>query len=577
MVICRNTLFYTVQILVVICVGFFCTVILSDVSMASSQPVVSQERIDKLMDGALDAMVKRDYRRAIRFFTKLLEYPEHENSQKSLEYLAVARERNGQHAHARKLYERYLGLYPEGEDAKRIKQRLEALLSATDITKKKLKKRKRDPKKSTWNIYGSFSQYYRRDVSTTSSETRVNQSSLNSGISMTGRLRNKRYNLRSRLTANYEHDFLDAEGHKPLRISTLYFDAQEHKYGLSGRIGRQSSSRGGVLGRFDGLNLGYQMSDRTKLNMVFGFPVTTRSMDTVNSDKYFYGANLDLGTYADAWDFNVFFVEQIAEGLLDRRAVGGEVRFFEPKHSIVTLVDYDILYSELNTILVLANWTFENKTTINGMFDIRNSPIITTSNALIGQTVETLNELEESYSDSEIRELARDRTADSRSYMLGVSRPINEFYSVSGDVTVTKLLGTSASGGVEAIPDSSNDYFYSIQFSGSNLWREGDFTYLSTRYSDTASATTMSFLINSRIPLKKAWRVYPRMRVDFREYKRDKSAQETLLPSLRVNYRWKKRYHFEAEIGKEWVERELDVGDERSTSYFIDVGYRIDF
>ena len=570
-------LFVTVKALLVACSVVFSSLAFSEETQPVSPLAIDQKRIDVLMDRAMDAMVKRDYRGAIRVFTKLLEYPNHKHSQKVLEYLAVARERNGQHAHAKRLYEQYLVLYSEGKDAKRIKQRLAALLSAADIRIKKLKKQKRDPEKSVWNIYGSFSQYYRRDVSTTSTETRVNQSSLNSGISATARLRNKRYSLRSRLTANYEHDFLDAAGHKPLRISTLYVDTEEYRYGLSGRIGRQSSSRGGILGRFDGLNLGYQVTSQSKLNLVFGFPVTTRSMDSIDTDKYFYGVNVDLGTYKDVWDFNLFLIEQRVEGVLDRRSIGGEVRFFEPKHSLVALVDYDILYSELNTVLVLANWTFENKVTINSMLDLRKSPVLTTSNALIGQTVETLDALQNLYSDSEIRDLARDRTADSRSCMVGISRPINDLYSIAADVTVTKLLGTPASGGIEAIPDSGNDYFYSVQVSGSNLWREGDFTYLSLRYSDTTSSNTSSFLINSRIPVGKAWRINPRFRMDFRQYKRDESEQETILPSLRINYRWRKRYHFEAEMGKEWVERELAIGNERSTSYFVDIGYRIDF
>ena len=573
----RRNLLQVLLLILWLFVGLFPTAVYSQDVATTTNSTPEQARIEALMNEALDLMVKRDYRQAIRYFTKILEYPEHQHSKEALEYLAVARERNGQHAHAIKLYKEYILRYPQEDDTRRIRQRLDALLTATDITKKKLRKQKRDPDKSVWNVYGSFSQYYRRDESTTSTESRVNHSSLNTGISATARLRSKTHSLRSRLTANYDHDFLDDEGHKPLRISTLYFDAEQFRLGLSERIGRQSSSRGGVLGRFDGLNLGYKLSSKYTLNAVVGFPVTTTTMDSVNTDKYFYGINVDLGTFAKVWDFNVFIIEQRADGYLDRQALGGEVRFFEPNHSLLALVDYDLHFSELNTVLVLGNWTFDNKTTLNGMVDIRKSPVLTTSNALIGQTVETLKDLESSFSESELHELAKDRTADSRSYMLGLSHPVNKKFTISGDVTVTKLLGTPASGGVEAIPDSDNDYFYSIQVSGSDLWKEGDFTYLSTRYSDTTSASTTSLLINSRLPFGRAWRVNPRLRVDLREYKRDKSEQQTILPTLRVNYRWHKRYHFEAELGKEWVERELDTGDERTTSLFVDIGYRIDF
>ena len=42
---------------------------------------------------------------------------------------------------------------------------------------------------------------------------------------------------------------------------------------------------------------------------------------------------------------------------LDRRAVGGEARYFDPVKSLLSYVDYDISYGQLNTLLLLGNWT----------------------------------------------------------------------------------------------------------------------------------------------------------------------------------------------------------------------------
>ena len=544
---------------------------------AAPTQTASQQRLELWMKEANQAMAERDYNRAIRFYTRVLEFPEHQFRQSAMEYLAVAREHKGQRAHARKLYENYLAIYTEGEDAARIKQRLAALISATSEPKKKLRNEKRPSDKAAWVTYGSFSQYYRRDVSETSTERRVNQSSLNTGIDLSARRHSNDRDLRARLTANYDYDLLDHNDDTPLRISTLYFDAVDRNRALSSRIGRQSSSRGGVLGRFDGVILGYQLSPRSKLNVVAGYPVSTSTIDTVNSDTLFYGANLDLGTFADFWDFNLFTIEQRTQEIIDRRAIGGELRYFEANKSLMALIDYDLFFSELNTLLVIANWTLPDKTAFNTVLDLRQSPILTTSNALIGQTAETLDQLQGLYSKQEMIELARDRTADSRSYTLGVSRPLNETYQASGDVTITSLSGTPASGSVEAMADNGNDYFYSLQLAASDLLKAGDFTYLSTRYSNTFSANTTSFLLNSRFPVAAAWRVNPRIRVDYRTYKRDNSKQETLSPSVRVNYRWKRRYHFEIELGKEWVDQQLETGNESSSSYFIDAGYRLDF
>ena len=51
-------------------------------------------------------------------------------SKEAQEYLGLARERNGQLAHAKAEYRIYLAKYPEGEDAQRVRQRLDALVTA---------------------------------------------------------------------------------------------------------------------------------------------------------------------------------------------------------------------------------------------------------------------------------------------------------------------------------------------------------------------------------------------------------------------------------------------------------------
>ena len=72
-------------------------------------------------------------------------------------------------AHAKAEYEEYLRLYPEGDGAERVRQRLEGILTARAKPKEKLRKTKREKDEGKWNskVYGSFSQFYYRDVSFT--------------------------------------------------------------------------------------------------------------------------------------------------------------------------------------------------------------------------------------------------------------------------------------------------------------------------------------------------------------------------------------------------------------------------
>ena len=53
------------------------------------------------------------------------------------------------------------------------------------------------------------------------------------------------------------------------------------------------------------------------------------------------------------------------------------------------------------------------------------------------------------YTEEEVRQLAMDRTAKSRSGTLGVTQDLNDNYQLSFEVTASKLSGTPASGGVD--------------------------------------------------------------------------------------------------------------------------------
>jgi len=54
-------------------------------------------------------------------------------------------------------------------------------------------------------------------------------------------------------------------------------------------------------------------------------------------------------------------IEQQVDGILDRRSVGGEARYFDPVKSLLSYVDYDVSYSQLNTFLMLGNWILPNQ------------------------------------------------------------------------------------------------------------------------------------------------------------------------------------------------------------------------
>ncbi len=555
------------------------------VNLAPTRPPVPDDRIEALMEEARQAVARNDHARAIQLYTKVLEYPTHAYSQDALEFLGVAREKNGQNAHATKLYEEYLKLYPQGEGHDRVHQRLVGLTTLTDEIQPRLAGNEPRSTPSPWDVYGGLSLYYRRDEDTSDGVVHpVTQSSLSNDLDITARRRTDGSDVQARFTGSYLHDFLDNGGGDLSSVSSLYVEALDKRYGLSMKLGRQSHNRDGALGSLDGLVLGYKAADWLTLNTIAGFPVqSTRAQ--VKTDRYLYGVSADIGPLTDAWDFNVFLIEQIADGMLDRRAVGGEARYFEPDRSMLTFVDYDVSYASLNTFIFLGTWRLENKTTINASVDYRNSPILTTTNALQGQPVDTLSDLNDLFSENQIRQLAQDRTAENTGVTLGASHPFSDKLQLDGDVTVSKLSDTQNSGdlngdGIDdglATPGTGFEFFYNAQIIGSSLITSADISILGLRYSDAQSADTTTLSVNTRYPITNDWRVNPRARVDYRINASDNSKQWIFAPEFRTDYRWRKAHHFEFDLGGEWSDRELSSGSEKTSSYFFSLGYRLDF
>ncbi len=181
--------------------------------------------------------------------------------------------------------------------------------------------------------------------------------------------------------------------------------------------------------------------------MLAGLPVYNPN-ENVETSRTFYGFSVDALNLLDLFDVNVFINIQDVDDVNDREAAGAEIRYFGGNRSLIASVDYDFGYSELNSVAALGNWTFDNSLTVNGRFDWRNSPYLTTENALIGQPASSIQDLLLTYTEGEIRQLALDRSGAMQSFALGVSRPISERFQISADVTASQYDGTPDSGGV---------------------------------------------------------------------------------------------------------------------------------
>jgi hypothetical protein len=408
----------------------------------------------------------------------------------------------------------------------------------------------------------------------------VQQSALATDLDLTARRRTDRLDFRTRISAGYVYDLLaDGPGDEK-RISTLYAEASGRTSNLSARLGRQSRSTGGVLGRFDGLLVNVGVLPRTTLSLVGGYPVDSSTQMKVQTDKVIYGASLNLGTFAEAFDSNLFYVAQQVNSVPDREAVGGELRYFRPTRSLFTLVDYDILFNTLNTFLMVGSWTGAAGTTWNLTLDERKSPVLTTSNALIGQVVGSVDALlATGLTEVQVRQMAVDETSTLRSATLGATTPLDSRFQLHGEVYVsdgTATRGVSFPVIVDPIP-ATHSYEVSTDLTGSGLVTEGDIAIVGLSYTNTESSNTSSVNLNTRYPIGPKWRINPRVREDYRQNDRDGTDQWITSPSLRLEYRALRRVQLEVEASGEWSTRHLSASTERTSAYFLSAGYRVDF
>ncbi|MFQ6022390.1 MAG: SPOR domain-containing protein [Acidiferrobacterales bacterium] len=539
---------------------------------------------DELMAQGRDALTRGDNVQAIRIFTRILALPKNEHTQDAQEYLALARERNGQSALAKVEYKLYLKLYPDGEGADRVRQRL-ANLSKPEkrVQLVELRKPKKVEEVHEWSMFGSLSQDYYRGASTidmvsTSGSSvdqnrlsEIDQSNLVSYLDVTGRFRNTRYDNRAVFSGSQARDFLDSENDN--RVRSAYIDILNKPRDYSARIGRQSGGTRGILSRFDGGLAGYSFRPRWRFNFVAGLPADDVAPE---SDRRFYGVSVDMGPFASRWNSTVYVIDQEVDGLTDRQAVGAELRYFEPKRSLFALLDYDIYFDEMNIAMVQGSWQPGRSTTFNLLLDYRKTPPLQTTNALLGQNVESIDQLTSANSDNTLKQMAEALTATSEVFTIGAVHPLNQRFQLGGDITVTSISDTEAVDGVLAVEGTGDVTTYNTQLIAKQLIFNNDVAVFNLSYSDSDTFSARSLSLIERFPFKRNWRVELNLNI----YDRDDnigSTLERITPTLRVDYRGRKNFTFDIEIARERTKVRGSADDEDMTRDFIRLGYRRDF
>jgi hypothetical protein len=531
--------------------------------------------LQSLINEAKTAVFAKDYANAIRLLRQIRDKSTDLTKRRAHELLGVVRELNGQQAQAKREYEDFIDLYPDSPDTPRIRQRL-AILVTTDMQAKSIGEVTSDAEWES-DFYGSFGQrYYRDDNYPETGGSSILRDQLNTDLDFVHRISNGIWDIKTQFIGSYRKDFED-DTNSEFRPNVGSIEIENSDWGASTRIGRQSRNTDGILGRFDGIYTSYEVTPDIVVNASFGYPIDISRRDTLNSDVEFYGTSVNFLSVADNWNLSAYYIKQTNFSVTDREAVGGEARYSSRSSSLYVTVDYDVYFNELNSALFLGNWNLTDATRLNVSMDYRYSPTLTKLNAIQGQGVSVFSDLFPSFTDEELKQLALDRTARSTTVTTSLTHTINEQWQVIGDITATEFGATEASAGVEATPATGTDFYYSVQFVGTNVLQVNDVAIWGLRMSDTESSNTYTLTGNWRFSPNRKFRINPRIRVDYRANNNDSGDRWVTRPSIRLDYRLTKQSRIEFEAGYEWYDETYALGSYKNETSFVTLGYRLDF
>lgn len=524
---------------------------------------------------------------AVETFSELAFADGFARREQSLEMLGVAHERSGNVADARNAWDAYLLARPNGPDAQRVQQRIAGLTDAADAVPVRMTNVGAGESGQRWDVRGGVSQYYRDDrySAFTDDTTEVTQSALLSHVNLRVRREGERFDFISRVNGVYVYDLLDdnpdTEDQGLLSRAYVGIADKENDWGV--RVGRQTLYRSGILGRFDGVTGNFRFKPNVVLNFTTGAPVDSPHSE-LSDRRQFLSVSADLEEFIGKWDISVFSLIQQVDGISDREAVGGEAQYRGDRWHVMTALDLDLGYGVANSALVAANWQATDKLTFNMRADLHAAPFLMTRNAIIGQSVKTVEDMLGIYSESQLRRIARDRTAQATSASVGLSWALFDRFQMNSDVTYTEFDATEASAGIDAFPASDPQLFFSLNFIGSSIFRDGDTSIFEFRHSQTRSSESAGIVLDFRLPMGPRVRINPRIAVTSRRYWQDWSTEWFVEPTLRFLMRVKQQHRFEAEIGGLWSNRDFrsiggipGLADQETSARFINLGYWWEF
>jgi hypothetical protein len=563
-----------------IILAFWCSTAFAQVESSKPPPELIAEARELLRtDG--------DPLEAIAALNQILLLPPNEFSREAHELIISAYERAKKPLRAAAEIKAYLSMYPDSDVAKIVRERLLAIEIANPV-KIRSTLESRQPKTDSASKFDASISEYLYSSSNTPNLLGWKQEQLTAitNVRTTGMYRSG--DLETKVTVRDTKVFdllVPARSKNTVQLANVQF--LNTFIGYDVRLGRQYSQFGAVS-RFDGATAKYDFGNGIRVGGAFGQPEMSGSSDP---RKFFgFGGEYDSGSLISA---SAFYNEQSTRGFLERRAIGGDIRLSANGSSGMVIADYDLLYRSLNSILIQGLTTVKSYS-LYVLVDRRRSPMLIGDRGLyLGtelpsrQAYTSIQELLANtvYSHSEIRSFIAATTPISTSYVLGVTKKLNNSWDASTNFQVSNisrvldpLFVPTAEAPVSVIqqPGSGNLLSWNLQFYGQNVGNKSNNVnfLLSLTKDNTSTSRAITATDTERFSNLK-------LELTARAYFLDqqKVTRSEIVGSVRGNYRTSEKSSVEAQIGMARSTTYDKDAAFRSTRYngTFFAGYRMDF
>jgi hypothetical protein len=515
---------------------------------------------------------KKDYAAAADIYRRLSETADPEQAAWALELFGACVEQMGERYDALAIYDSWLQRYAGTAGEVRVRQRRDALLTSSAAPQ--AARRVASGRSNEAAIFGNASLMYRgmrSQVDGQDGQTPI--SSLAGDLDLQVRARTDSFLLRSRVSGGYLEDQSD-RGDSTGRVSNLYLDITHEPSGAELTLGRQRSTSYGIYGYFDGATFSYPLAGFTSLTVMAG-TVANNSQDAPNSDHQVYGLGTELHFPDPALRLRLYGVEQTFDGLTERRAIGGEVSWFNDFSNYLLIADYDLEFQETNNLMFNGNWNITDATNLALSLGYQRSPFLSATNALIGEYDVSLDQLVKGLDNgTDIYDAALERTALSQYASLVVSHQLTDRLRVVGESFYYELSDLPQYDPNFKTADSDTNTTWGLQFILEDALFPDDSLSTGARYTIGDVSDGVVLYMDEKLRLAEDIDLILRLSGSQRTMSDYNQDTYTVRPAIQLYWYLKPDLLLDAEAGYEWMSQDFQSENFQVNQVYMLLGLR---